>query len=244
MWKQRLGKNRPAEFIFAIKVYLSLDGSASVSEGTYVPCIPRALLALLSPVIREKVRSTIRFSPRKSEQNPRSQLRGIALVLDKVKYRSDAGPSFPPAFPLLTLASNYNVTSRRRRRLGCDDENDAGWRFIALGILPRYFLAESGFPGKTAAGNFFPLWNTALSESSSTKSVQGSRAARSLSFPPCTKGVYAESLALGGEMRVRRGPREKWMKNIVLDTMAPNPWRDNPGVVADALHDAEGKIGH
>lgn len=113
-----LFKNRPVEFIFAIKVYLSLDGNASVSEGTYVPCIPRALLALLSPVIRGKVRSTIRFSPRKSEQNPRSQPRGMALVSDKVKYRSDTGPSFPRAFPLLTLASNYNVTSRRRR-LGC-----------------------------------------------------------------------------------------------------------------------------
>lgn len=34
------------------------------------------------------------------------------------------------------------------------------------------------------------------------------------------------------------------MKNIVSDTMAPNPWRDIPGVVADALHDAEGEIGH
>lgn len=34
------------------------------------------------------------------------------------------------------------------------DEDDAGLRFIAAGILPRYFLAESGFSGKTAAGNF------------------------------------------------------------------------------------------
>lgn len=103
----------------------------------------------------------------------------------------------------------------------------------------------------SAAGNFSPLWNTTLSESSSAKSVQGSRTllshlslSSSTFHSASTKRVYAESLALGSEMRVRRGPREKWMKNIVLDTMAPNPWRDIPGIVADTLHDAEGKIGY
>lgn len=56
--------------------------------------------------------------PAEKRAKPAKPTQGMALVSDKVKYRSDAGPSFPRAFPLLTLASNYNVTSRRRR-LGC-----------------------------------------------------------------------------------------------------------------------------
>lgn len=64
------------------------------------PARARTFLALLSPVIRGKVRSTIRFSPWKSEQNPRSQPRGIALCLGQSQISKRRLSEFPAGFPV------------------------------------------------------------------------------------------------------------------------------------------------
>lgn len=90
-----MDKNRPVEFIFAIKVYLSLDGKCLGFRRHLRAVYPARFLALpLASVIREKVRlTTTDFSHGKANKTHPEEATEMAVVSDKVKYRSD-GSSF------------------------------------------------------------------------------------------------------------------------------------------------------
>lgn len=137
-----MDKNRPVEFIFAIKVYLSLDGSTSVSEGTYVPCISRAVLALLSVLwfAREYGWRYATLSEKRTKPKWRTSWDSCWWwwwwwLLSQTKSNIEAAPVrefralifslFSPLCLFLFIflwhtyfASNYSVTSRRRERYG------------------------------------------------------------------------------------------------------------------------------
>jgi len=118
-------KNRPVEFIFAIKVYLSLDGKCLGFRRHLRAVYPARFL----PVIREKVRltTTVSLTEKRTKPSRGSNRDGSCFGQSQIskrrqfEFRKKEREREERALRYTYFASNYNVTCRREedtRRCG------------------------------------------------------------------------------------------------------------------------------